>query len=90
MSHSTSCAVCGELFTVGDYPFCPHEPVMVSYPFKPYYDLGLGAHVSSVAERETIRKRLGLEWKDQPTDGDLSARQDRAHAQRTTRNPLRR
>ena len=80
------CSKCDHDVEIGEYPFCPHERVMAYHPFKPYFDIGLGEYVSSFAERETIRKRLGLEWKDQPTEGDLNARKDWANEQRKLRS----
>ena len=70
-----------EYFPGQDY-HCPHDPVATYHPFVPYFDRSLGSYVSSFAERETIRRQKGLEWADEPTAGDLSARADRVRADR--------
>lgn len=46
-------------------------------PFVPYFDEGLGIQVNSFADRWTGMRRAGLQYRDLPSKGDLSARRDR-------------
>ena len=82
----TPCRFCGHEIEVGEWPLCPHARVHHEYrPFKPYFDIGLGQQIDSFGQRETVRKSLGLDWRDQPTNGDMSARLDRSNEIRRER-----
>lgn len=51
-------------------------------PFVPYFDLGLGVQVDSLAQRWKHMRNLKMDYRDKPSKGDLSARTDRAMARR--------
>jgi hypothetical protein len=86
------CNRCGYDIQIGDWPLCDaskgytHGISVQTDVFKPYFDIGLGEYVTSFGHRETVRKSLGLDWKDQPSEGDMSARKDWAHEQRKQRS----
>lgn len=50
--------------------------------FVPYFDYGLGVQVNSLAERWTHMRRNGLQYRDLPSKGELSARADKAAERR--------
>jgi hypothetical protein len=80
------CKVCGLPLEVGQQgcikTIRPHEPVLTYHPFIPYFDIGLGVQVNSFAERWTAMRRAGLQYRDLPSAGDLSARRDRIEERR--------
>jgi hypothetical protein len=65
------------------------EPVMRSsvphHPFKPYFDLSLGAEVTSNHQRNQVARRLHADMRDSLSKGDLSARRDKIEQHRRDR-----
>lgn len=51
------------------------------HPFTHYFDMGLGAEVTSLAQRRRLMKAAGFDFRDHPPKGELSARIDKAHEQ---------
>ncbi len=90
------CQVCGLPLSVGEWPCVttirPHGRSVQTTVFSPYYDVGLGEEVTSLAQRwrlmkkqedgegNTIRERL--EYRDKMSPGALSARLDRVNEER--------
>ena len=68
-------------------PLCrdQHEMVGSYHPFTPYFDVGLGKEITSLAERKTEMRRQHMDYRDKMSPGALSARQDRQHADRKMR-----
>lgn len=54
-------------------------------PFIPYFDIGLGEHVGSFADRWRHMRQNGLVDREKLRPGDLSARRDRIEEQRRER-----
>lgn len=51
----TRCDECNALLKIGDFPFCKgdparHQPVAVYHPFVPFFDIGMGREVTSLAD----------------------------------------
>jgi predicted amidophosphoribosyltransferase len=46
-------------------------------PFSPYFDVALGVHVSSLAERWKHMRNAHVDYRDKLSPGQLSARRDR-------------
>lgn len=86
---SEPCAVCGLPLEIGQWPCIttprPHDRSVQLQPFVPYFDYGLGEYVTSLGDRWAAMKRHGLDYKDHPTKGDLSARRDRIEQQKAAR-----
>jgi hypothetical protein len=61
-----TCDKCGKTLEVGCWPWCPHEPALHfgEDPMRPYYDGELDAHITTRAERRSIMRAKGLEYKD--------------------------
>jgi hypothetical protein len=82
----TLCNVCGLPIKIGDWPCVntirEHEPALVTPPFQAYFDIGLGEQVNSFADRWRLMRQKGLQYRDLPRPGDLSARRDRVEQQR--------
>lgn len=88
------CEMCCRRFGVGQSPRCldGHDYVSGYHPFTPYFDVGLGREVTSLADRwqgmkaqppdEFTEGRPKLEYRDHPTKGELAARKDRAMQRR--------
>ena len=54
-------------------------------PWEPYFDEGLGVHVTGKQHRARVMRDLGMEFKDHMSKGDLSARKDKVYEQRRVR-----
>lgn len=80
---SDICTVCGLPLEIGDYPCVlttrPHGKMLRYQPFVPYFDVGLGEQVGSLADRWRHMREKNLVDRDLPRKGDLSARLDRQH-----------
>lgn len=83
------CDACGADYGIGQSPYCKdgHAPVTRSYApnFAPYFDIGLGAHVEAPDQRRRLMKQHHLDYRDHPSNGDLSARRDRIEQQKRER-----
>lgn len=53
------------------------KPSMSYVPFTPYFDYGLGREITSFADRWRAMRQTGMQYRDLPSKGDLSARRDR-------------
>ena len=80
------CTVCGLPLQVGQQgcitTIRPHEPVLPYVPFTEYFDIGLGETVTSFADRWRFMRQKGLQYRDLPSKGELSARRDRIEQQK--------
>lgn len=85
--HVTACDTCGKLLAFSEHPFCPHGFATVSEyrPFKPFFDVGLGAQITSLAQWNRTMKEKHADLTDSPSKGKLSARLDRCHEDRKER-----
>jgi len=79
-----TCDRCGKELELGEWPFCGgknnHGFAHPQNNFIPYYDVGLGEHITSLAHRWRVMKQQGVkerDVRDLMTPGDLSARKDR-------------
>lgn len=91
------CERCGTEYGVGQSPYCrdAHGFVGRYQPFTPYFDVGLGVEVTSLAQRWTLMKgeidresgerRGQLDYRDKVSPGELSARRDRSESERKER-----
>ena len=81
------CVRCGVAYGVGQSPYCQdaHDFVAGYHPFTPYFDFALGREITSHAERWKAMKELHVDYRDKMSAGDLSARQDRVHAEQKER-----
>lgn len=78
------CESCGAVYGIGDSPWCRdgHGSVQPRRAFEPYFDIGLGKHVTGWGDIRQEMRRKKLDFRDHPTDGDLSARRDRIEQQK--------
>jgi hypothetical protein len=51
-------------------------------PFAEYFDIGLGETVTSFADRWRHMRQKGLQYRDLPAKGELSARRDQIEQQK--------
>jgi hypothetical protein len=86
MANVEPCQVCGLPLKIGDWPCVstvrPHGRSVQGQVFVPYFDIGLGVEITSLAERKRWMRNLHMDYRDKPTKGELSARADRAHERR--------
>lgn len=84
MSQHVSCALCGAVYGIGDSPFCrdQHGSVQPRGAFEPYFDIGLGKYVTGWGDIRQEMRRKKLDFRDHPSEGDLSARRDRCAQQK--------
>ena len=82
IENTAICEKCGREIRLSEHPFCPHGFPAKHYPFKAYFDLGLGRQIDSQADRWRAQKELNVQPRDGMSKGDLSARQDRLEQQR--------
>ena len=54
-----------------------NRPANSYNPFKHYFDIGLGAEVTSLAQRRRLMKEAGFDFRDHPSVGEESARRDK-------------
>jgi hypothetical protein len=73
----TTCNKCNHEYGIGEFPFCPHGFPLEHRPFKEYFDISLGKHITSNFQRNKVARSLNSDMRDQPTKGDISARIDR-------------
>jgi hypothetical protein len=73
------CHKCSNTYLPGEYPFCPHGLPAEHRPFVPYFDISLGADITSNYQRNKVAKGLHADMRDQPSKGDISARKDRCN-----------
>lgn len=59
--HHEPCASCGVPIHIGSDYRCPHEQAGPSKGFEPYFDIGLGATITGVGDRNS---HLRPHWKD--------------------------
>lgn len=93
------CTVCGLPIAVGEWPCVyrvrPHGTSVQTDVFSTYFDVGLGREVTSLGDRwaamrgtmdpESGTVRGQLDYREHPSRGELSARRDRAEAERKER-----
>lgn len=72
-----TCAKCGGVIEIGDWPFCPHGKSVQTHAFEAYFDYGLGCEVTSLSQRLSLMRERKLTYRDHMSKGDLSARRDR-------------
>jgi putative FmdB family regulatory protein len=73
--HSQTCT-CGGHLTIA------FKPTPRYVPFPHYFDIGLGEHITSWAQRRRIMKEQHCDHRDPPRPGDITARRDWAHEAR--------
>lgn len=73
------CAKCQKPWTAPMSPLCRdnHESTLPYYVFTPYFDYGLWREITSYADRWRAMRQTGLQYRDLPSKGELSARRDR-------------
>jgi len=83
----TTCDRCGVTYGVGCSPWCKdgHARVIPSPGFEPRFDIGLGRDVTGWGDIKQEMRRKGLDYRDHPSAGDLSARRDRIEESRRGR-----
>lgn len=81
------CPRCGQLYGIGQSPYCKDQHAAVGryVPFAPYFDIALGEHVTSLAERWRFMRQQHVDYKDKLSPGQLSARRDRIEQERRER-----
>jgi hypothetical protein len=81
------CASCGTAYRHPQSNLCRdgHEAVGGYHPFTPYFDIGLGKEISSLAERKTEMRRAHFDYRDHPSPGELTARKDKLQEARKER-----
>jgi hypothetical protein len=82
-----TCEKCGKTLEIGEFPFCGHGfPGTREYrPFRPYFDVALGAEVTSLAQWNRTMREKHADLTDSPSKGQLSARKDRCEQDRQER-----
>lgn len=82
-----TCDKCSEEYGVGDSPWCRdgHEPVQPRGGFEPRFDIGLGEYVTGWGDVKQHMRRKHLDYREHPSQGDLSARRDRIEEGKRTR-----
>lgn len=80
----TVCERCGKTLHIGDYPFCSHgRPTTEEYrPFRPYFDIALGAEITSLAQWNRTMREKHADLGDGLSKGEMSARRDKREANR--------
>lgn len=58
-----------------------NKPPTTYHPFKHYFDIGLGAEVTSLAQRRRLMKEAHFDFRDHPSAGEESARRDKRNEQ---------
>lgn len=83
------CSVCGLPVASGEmaciYTVRPHGPLAQRSGFTAYFDIGLGAEVTSLGQRHQLMRQNKLDYRDKMSPGDLSARRDRMREQQRDR-----
>jgi putative FmdB family regulatory protein len=54
-----------------------YRPTPRYKPFNPYFDIGLGVEINSLAHRKRVMKQQAMDYRDHPSKGDTSARLDK-------------
>jgi hypothetical protein len=76
-----TCRECGKEYGIGEYPFCPHGlPQGLGPAFRAYLDeinFDRPIEITSLGQKRQLMKAYGLEERDAPKAGDISARVDR-------------
>ena len=59
-----TCEKCQKVVAIGEWPFCPHgfPSKGTTAAFVPYFDMGLGKQINSVAERWKEMKRQNVQY----------------------------
>jgi hypothetical protein len=60
------CDDCGQRYTVGDWPYCPHGKPYGMMTFVPYFDEHIceeGAWVTSLAQRRRLMKENNFDYR---------------------------
>lgn len=81
------CESCGVEYGVGCSPWCRdgHARVTPRGGFEPRFDIGLGREVTGWGDVKQEMRRKKLDYREHPSNGDLSARKDRIEQQKRGR-----
>lgn len=67
-NNTEKCEKCGTEYTVGQWPFCPHETVSPDNTnFTPYHDISCGRDFNTRGERREHMKRRKIDWAERGT-----------------------
>jgi hypothetical protein len=78
--NTEKCSECGQEYTFGDWPLCPHGSPHGMHTFKPYIDYHMLDHpveITSWAQRQTLARIHGLVEKEPPSNSKLAERRDK-------------
>lgn len=77
------CGGCGKVYGIGDSPLCRdgHGRVPPAKGFEPYFDHGLGEHVTGWGDIHKAMRENNLDFRDHPSPGDSSVRMDKIREQ---------
>lgn len=78
MEDEIKCDECSIVLNIGDWPYCPHGTTHEYRPFVPFYDIGLGKHIDSLATWNRTMHEKG--W-------DLRSKYDREEPERKAGAP---
>jgi len=67
-----------------------HKPTPHYRPFEPYFDEGLGVHVTGKQHRRRVMRDLGFDFRDHMSKGDQSMRLDKVNEARKRKERARR
>ncbi len=84
-----TCDNCGVEYGIGDSPWCrdSHTRVIRGKGFEPFFDVGLGKYVTGWGDIHMHKRAEGLDFRDHPSKGEISARRDKAEQQSRQRRP---
>lgn len=80
-----TCPDCGTEYGVGQWYRCPHDSVLPSKGFEPYFDIGLGREVTGWGDVRQSMREQKLDFRDHPTQAQKNAFQDRSKRIREAR-----
>lgn len=66
MPNVETCDVCGCQYGIAQWYRCPHDSVLPSKGFQPYFDIGLGREVTGWGDVRQAMRENHLDFRDHP------------------------
>ncbi len=80
MSKTVLCPQCGEEYTIGQWPHCPHGRMATYRPFEAYLDQNIAdrpVEISSDRQREKLMRQNNLVVREREHVDDLNQRRSK-------------